>query len=1013
MELTTIAHTVLKKRYLKKDKDGKVVETPEDLFKRVADTIALAEKMEDRNLWSSKFYNLMTSLKFLPNSPTLMNAGRDLGQLSACFVLPIEDNMQSIFQAVYDTAMIHKSGGGTGFSFSKLRPHGSRVASTSGVASGPVSFMKVFNAATEEVKQGGTRRGANMGILHCDHPNVIEFIKCKSDGVSLQNFNLSIAATNAFMTAVAEDCVEQKGIFDLICEMAWKNGDPGLIFIDHINDTNPVKHLGDIEATNPCIEENQLILAKRGWIPIKDIKVGEEVLGHDEKFHKVLNVIPQGIKETIDVVLPSGTYVRCTPEHKFFVGYQKIEAKDLTVAEPVSLIRQVINTNSLNYTNGYLDGLIHGDGSISDRLSFCSPDKNIIDTASKLMNARFGCNTAVHSYSGNISGNPLFRFQSGKQEVLEYYDNFNISKVKFLSYDYQAGFLKGWFDSDGHYENNNGMECLNLTISENKPQEIQEIWYILQNFGIPPKTYYVKRKGHPSDVKYSIRNSNSYRIQITGIFFNVLAELIQWPKKKSSSYRINPKIKVVETRKSGEHFVYDLTVEDSHSFIVNGIKVANCGEQPLLPYESCNLGSINLAKFVKTDTCEIDWEDLKETVTIAVRFLDNVIDVNKYPLAEIEEMTKKTRKIGLGIMGWADLLIKLDIPYDSKEALELATKVMAFINMNALEYSCELAAIRGSYPACISDNLIRNATCTTIAPTGSISLIAGCSSGIEPLFALAFERQQADTKMWEVNYLFQQILSIKDNITNEECLRIRDKDPKLKRLFITSHEVPIESHLRMQAAFQKHTDNAVSKTINLPQSATIEDVSFVYKQAWQLGLKGITIYRDHSRDVQVLSTTKEKPTHLPHKRPNVTKGLTERIVTGCGNLYVTINKDEQGICEVFSTLGKAGGCSQAQLEAICRLLSTALRSGVDATELVKQLRGIRCPSIAYDDSKPVLSCADAIATILDKHSTGYTGKATLEHYGTLNTVGQCPECGTMLIYQEGCFLCPQCGFTKC
>jgi len=712
MELTETAKTLLAKRYLKKDEEGVPIEGPEDLFRRVAKAVASIEEEDVRGEQETAFFEVMNNLAFLPNSPTLMNAGRELGQLSACFVLPIEDDMHSIFQAVYDTAMIHKSGGGTGFSFSKLRPQGFRVASTSGVASGPVSFMRVFNSTTEEIKQGGTRRGANMGILHCSHPDIYNFVTCKQDGESFTNFNISVAVTDEFMkAAISEDeyakvqllnpktgevhaIIDARTLFGKICEMAWKTGDPGLLYIDRVNADNPVPRLGSIEATNPC------------------------------------------------------------------------------------------------------------------------------------------------------------------------------------------------------------------------------------------------------------------------------------------------------------------------------------GEQPLLPNESCNLGSINLSKFVLTNReadpelldRQIDWQRLKYVTRVATRFLDNIIDINKFPLPEIEEMTKRTRKIGLGVMGWADLLISLNVPYTSKQAVALGGQVMKFINKTAKEASQELAIERGPYPA-NEGAPIRNATRTTIAPTGSISMIAGCSSGIEPLFALSFKRYQADTTMWETHKSFVQYIS-KEHPTNEECLEVRNKDEKLKRIFVTSHEILPSQHLEMQSAFQKYTNNAVSKTLNLSESATIKDVRDTYLRAWELNLKGVTIYRDNSKSSQVF-TIKEKVETLIRKRGEVTYGLTEKIMTGCGNLYVTINKDNLGVCEVFSTLGKAGGCSQAQLEAICRLISMALRSGVEESEVVHQLRGIRCPSMAYDEGHPILSCADAIASVLDKHTTGYKGKPKPEHYGSLNMAGQCPECGELLSYMEGCFLCQTCGYTKC
>ncbi|OGO07380.1 MAG: ribonucleoside-diphosphate reductase, adenosylcobalamin-dependent [Chloroflexi bacterium RBG_13_57_8] len=464
-----------------------------------------------------------------------------------------------------------------------------------------------------------------------------------------------------------------------------------------------------------------------------------------------------------------------------------------------------------------------------------------------------------------------------------------------------------------------------------------------------------------------------------------------------------------------------------------------CGEQPLLPYESCNLASINLAKMTKKKGagCEIDYARLTDTVKTAVRFLDNVIDVNKFPLKQIEDMTKKTRKIGLGIMGFADMLVMLGVPYNSHEALEIAEDVMGFINKKATEASVELAKERGVFPAFKGSVYdveggprVRNATRTTIAPTGTLSMIAGCSSGIEPLFALSYTKTVLDgTPFVEVNPYFEEAAK-KGGFYSDELMKklaggahlneIKGVPDKVKRLFVTAHEISPEWHVKMQAAFQRSTDNAVSKTINFPHEATREDVARAYMLAYEDGLKGITIYRDRSRDSQVLTTGKkpekaqgEPAIREPRKRPLETKGTITKVTTGCGSLYITVAYDDKGIFEVFSTLGKSGACASAQLEAICRLISTTLRSGVDVAQIVKQLRGIRCPSIAWEGGKSILSCADAIASVLEKHIKT-DDKPQVEDYGLAkNMAGQCPECSNVLVFSEGCYHCPACGYTKC
>ena len=771
--ITENAIRVLEKRYLKKDQDGSPVETPEEMFWRVATNIAEADALYDPEADTGEtaleFYRMMTSLEFMPNSPTLMNAGRELQQLSACFVLPVEDSMESIFEAVKHTALIHKSGGGTGFSFSRLRPSGDLVGSTSGISSGPISFMTVFDGATEAIKQGGTRRGANMGILRVDHPDIMEFITCKEENDKLNNFNISVNITEDFMRAVEADShydllnprngkpvkkLRARDVFDKVVEMAWKNGDPGIIFIDRINSDNPTPHIGEIESTNPC------------------------------------------------------------------------------------------------------------------------------------------------------------------------------------------------------------------------------------------------------------------------------------------------------------------------------------GEQPLLPYESCNLGSVNLSRMVRKSTngsssgYVLDEEKLKETVTKAVHFLDNVIDMNRYPIKEIGEMTRANRKIGLGVMGFADMLIRLGIPYDSEEAIAEAERVMRIIRETGRTASAELAEKRGVFPnwkgsACEKAGLpVRNATVTTIAPTGTISIISACSSGVEPLFALAFTRTVMEgTELKEVNPLFEEIARergfdspelIKEVAATGSLNGNKDIPEEVKRVFVTSHDITPEWHIRMQAAFQKYTDNAVSKTVNFPNEATEEDVREVYILAYKLGCKGVTVYRDGSRDVQVLTKGKdkkkaeaaqlapaiaEKISPSPRPRAEIAFGMTRKIKTGCGNLYVTINEDEEGRpIEIFTQIGKAGGCVASQCEAMGRMASLALRSGIDPSEIIKQMRGISCHlPVGYGANK-VTSCSDAVAKAMEwytlyKRGAGIPtlslekelpaeleikpfdnnggGRLDFTYGPEVNARGACPDCGGTVEHVDGCVVCRGCGYTEC
>lgn len=741
--------TVLKKRYLRKKESGEM-ETPKDLFVRVAKNIAEAELKFDKNAdvysVADLFYTQMATLKFLPNSPTLMNAGNALQQLSACFVLPVEDSLEGIFEAVKFTALIHKSGGGTGFSFSRLRPKDDSVKTTKGVSSGPVSFMSVFDAATETIKQGGMRRGANMGILRVDHPDIMDFVYAKQDKTKLTNFNLSVGITEEFMKSVKKGTdydlltprdrkkvgsKNAKEVFNEMVRLAWEGGDPGIIFLDRINNANPTPAEGEMESTNPC------------------------------------------------------------------------------------------------------------------------------------------------------------------------------------------------------------------------------------------------------------------------------------------------------------------------------------GEQPLLPYESCNLGSINLVQFVKNG--KIDWEELKNTCRMAVRFLDNVIEMNNYPIKQIDEMTKKNRKIGLGIMGWADMLVMLNIPYNSDKAISLAEEVIKFIRDEGRKMSVELAEARGSFPGfdksiypALGFKAMRNATITTIAPTGTISIIAGASSGIEPYFALAYYRNVMDNnKLPEVNpYFLEKAHEGKfysESLLNKladagNAHNLTEVPEEIRKIFVTSHEISPEWHVRMQAAFQKYTDNAVSKTVNFENSATIEDVEKAYMLAYDLGCKGITIYRDGSRDNQVLNIGKVKedapvdvPVQMPAKpkeRPAVLIGKTIEKTTGCGKMYVTINQDQEGnIFEVFTSIGKAGGCAQSQSEAIGRLISLNLRSGVEPEFIIKQLKGISCHMPYGFGSQRVLSCADAVGKALDEAIKNPLNTQVIRNDSiTVDTLladmdkkagnkvvsnGACPDCGAPVEYIEGCLTCQSCGYSKC
>jgi len=765
-KLSDNALAILRKRYFRKDPDGNIVEDWHGLCTRVANFIASAENEGDRSSWAAEFYYMMYQLKFLPNSPTLFNADMPLGNLSACFVLPVEDSLEGIFDTLKNAAIIFASGGGCGYDFSDLRKRGSRVSRTSGVSSGPVSFIHVFNSATEIIKQGGKRRGANMGVLRVDHPDIVEFIDAKTEEGTLANFNLSVAITDEFMYAIEDQRkfvlydyylgkpdkeIWARSLFDKIVERTWTNGEPGVIFIDRINEKNPLPDLGDIAGVNPCSEE------------------------------------------------------------------------------------------------------------------------------------------------------------------------------------------------------------------------------------------------------------------------------------------------------------------------------------PLLPDESCNLGSINLAHFYKEKKDEhkfesVNWGALASTVHKAVRFLDDVISVNRYPVKAIETASLRTRKIGLGVMGWADLLLMLKIKYDSDEAVELAALVMEWIQYNALEASMELAKKRGRFPAfdCytlpdrsaskwhkdkvnweeldkgIQEHGLRNACVSTVAPTGSLSLIAGVSSGIEPNFQWMYEYYRVEQKFSEKHWIASLFL---------------DKGAPLPEYFVTALDIAPIWHIKMQAAWQKWVDAGISKTINLPFEATKEDVREAILEAWRMKCKGITLYRSGSREKEVLVAKGKEQLEVPEttgvsprERPMFTYGSTVKIPVGadCGTMFVTVNSDEFGPCESFVMLGRGGGCISSYAEALGRMISLALRSGVDVKEVVDQLSGIRCSKIRWMKERTVHSCPDAVAYALERvllsedpdvltkedlekafdNLARHKVPPTLEDFEEADKQArrdyvrfrsiiesgenpECPECHAMLSIEGRCVLCRACGYTRC
>jgi ribonucleoside-diphosphate reductase alpha chain len=881
---TAPALRVLRERYLTR-KDGVVVETPEEMCWRVALSIAAGEARYGRSPAAVReiaeaFYDMMVEGYFLPNSPTLMNAGKGNGlQYSACYVLPVGDSMEEIFDSVKAAAIIHKSGGGTGFAFSRLRPKDDLVASTGGRASGPVSFLRVFNAATEAVKQGGTRRGANMGILRVDHPDILEFIECKLDG-GITNFNISVAATNAFMEALekGEDYdlinphtgrvvqrLSAREVFSRIVTAAWRTGDPGMVFIDRINASpaNPTPEIGQIEATNPCVTGDTPVATPHGWRRADEVRPGDVIVTVKGP-RPVQRVEVYHDTPVFQVDFADGGSVRATAGHQFYVR-RRDEFR------PVRLDR-----------------------------------------------CRVG-------------------------------------------------------------------------------DEVQTL-----HAGVPGAA------------------------------------------------------KILRIEPAGVSTTYDLYEPETDTWITAGYVSRGCGEQPLLPNEACNLGSLNVAKFFRGrpgGEGTIDWDEMERVVRLAVRFLDDVIEMNPYPLPEIDATVKANRRIGLGIMGWADLLFLLGIPYDSPEAIALADRLMAFVKEKAHDQSARLAEERGPFPnwsRSIYRNVrpMRNSTVTTIAPTGTISMIAGCSSGIEPIFALAFEHRVKQPDGSErvlpfVNETFEAIAreqgwysdALMEEIARRGSLEgIPGVPESARRVFRTSHEISYEWHVRHQAAFQRHTDNGVSKTINLPNRATVEDVAAAYRLAWELGCLGITVFRDGCKGEQVLNVGLGKKDAAPpapmgplvvKPRPHSLRGTTYRSETPIGTAYITVNETPEGEAfEVFVQVGKGGSDTMAVAEALGRLISLVLRlpSPLSAQrrleEIISQLRHIGGGQPTGFGARKILSLPDAIARTLAEHigqvKPSLNDPAPAGSEGRKTVGDLCKECGqATFVYEEGCKKCLSCGFNEC
>ncbi|OGW67595.1 MAG: hypothetical protein A3H49_07925 [Nitrospirae bacterium RIFCSPLOWO2_02_FULL_62_14] len=979
--LSPNALTVLRRRYLEKNADGKPVETPAQLFRRVADNVAQAERLYGGTRrtvarTSDLFYGMMARLEFLPNSPTLMNAGRDLQQLSACFVLPVEDSLESIFDSVKHQALIHQSGGGTGFSFSHLRPKNDRVASTSGVASGPISFMRVFNMATEVIKQGGARRGANMGILRVDHPDILEFIAAKQNPAELMNFNISVGITDAFMRALerGQDYalinprtgrsvgrLNAASVFDRIVEAAWSTGEPGVIFLDTINAHNPTPHIGRIESTNPCVTGDTLVATEHGLLPISEIakrysqrglaittdcrvpaqaldcsgnllvfSSNQSVAG--TRLGSISGAWSSGIKPTWKLTTASGYQLTATADHKVLTtnGWKTVEelvpghhriliqsgpgyfAKHLDL--PINLQNTYVGRNGKTTTLslptewsrelGWVLGWLIGDGWVRTvgkdcrvGFTFSKNDFEMLHLLKPILDRWYGHTIkTVHRRGGTVHlsyhARPFVDFFS-KLGVLALDADEKMVPVTLFQATKEAviGFLQALFTADGTVRDHIRSNSSSVVLTSKSKTLLQGVQALLLNLGIHSRILDRSRPAREHVFSYTDKQGTVKTYRSDGILYELFVhgenrirfqqEIGFLDAKQDRLAKVRfPHAKPAEftdllltKESSGDQEVFDLTEPFSHSMICNGIVVHQCGEQPLLAYESCTLGSVNLAKFVTGAPHKpaIDFKRLADVTNHAVRFLDDVLDMNHYPLPAIAAITKANRKIGLGVMGFADLLIKLGIPYDTEEALAVGEQVMQFIREQGHETSAGLATERGVFRNFKGSRLesegrrLRNATVTTVAPTGTISIIADCSPGIEPLYGVSYARTvMDDVRLTSIHPEFVRRARLagiySPNLAakvaaNESIQDLTEIPSDLRRLFITAHDVAPDHHVRMQAAFQRHSDSGVSKTINLPARATKADVAAAFTLAYQLGCKGLTVFRTGSRAHQVLTCT--------------------------------------------------------------------------------------------------------------------------------------------------------------
>jgi ribonucleoside-diphosphate reductase alpha chain len=1016
------------------------------------------------------YYDIMVSKKFMPNSPTLFNAGTKLGQLSACFVLDVEDNIESIMNAATQAAIIFKSGGGIGINYSKLRPAGDIVSSTSGVASGPVSFMRIIDTVTDVVKQGGKRRGANMGILEINHPDIEAFITAKSERGKLENFNISVLIKDDFWNYLEKDVpyplvnprdgkvwktVRAKDIFWKIAEMAWRTGDPGVLFLENINRRNVMaKHKGPIKSTNPCVSGDTRVLTPDGWTradelfhkvkvssPVKAVAVDEKLLGEGGEpqayrtklitiegkevvyrtiHEKELNLlIPKeveawvwhvGKKPGLTVRTEEGYELTVTHDHKLLTSEGWKKAKDLAPNDKVLIGRlhpwflEHVYRGSYDVDEdvSFALGWLVGDGSLNRHYVswFFSKDDKAAEERLRRSIEKIGGNPLSHTYILSESEHKI-QYNEGTTvyknimnltgAFMERSRDRRLPEVVWkLSQRSLVSFLRGLFTADGYVDNDSAVRLTSASL-----QLLKEVQLLLATLGIASKIYkrpYIREflyTTNDGDEK-SYKTSGYYELVINGYSRKIFKELVGFESVSKLEKLSLEKTKrdslwatVSSIKDAGLVDFYDFTVPIYHNFLGNGLVNHNCGEEPLYPYESCNLGSINLYAFLKKSREGVffDWEEFSRVVGIALRFLDNVIDVNKLPLSEIDRATKLTRKVGLGVMGLADLLFALRIPYNSEEGFRLMSRIAEHLTFFAMKESCRLSKERGAFPLYADSSYpdgempiegfyhkdwqtlpwvelqqeimrfgIRNAEVTTIAPTGSISMLVDVSSGIEPQFALIYEKRVSVGTFYYVDVEFENALR-ENGLYDEKTLKLISDNggslvsldlipEELARIFLVAYDIPWWDHVRAQAEFTKWICAAVSKTINMPNWVTVEDVQKAFTLARAMRVKGVTVYRDGSLPYQVLVT----PSSKLGKYAKIISNSTVEIARSLG-VEIKVSEKESG-----STASKTAAASE----------------------------------------KPVL--------ILNSN----------------NNYAECPSCGSKRLVKEGgCLTCIDCGWSVC